>query len=349
MAQYVRKITSLSFLHKKIIGQNMNEIINQAINNKNIDESDNNLNKKVREIKEKALGNISPIILIKPAVFSFIVLFGSLFIDLSSVPLLGDVTIGLAKQLYPEWEPAAQSVKPIQFWWLPLISYLFFISIAIKEYKGLFSHVRATTPRENIDRIISSSISLIDGYATALPLVGAAFLLVSIKLGPEIFLGLSVPFEIKALIVLAIAKLFEPVLDYIGVKFQKVINEASDFQEQYYQKVQIKQTNKLIELLSNGSSTNSSNISQPANMEVGGLKQYREELEKIKTISFETYQNFNALSKLSNVLKTNLEGNQEHLAVLNNLSQNIDSMAANLNNEGVSKSLNSLENIVNKR
>ena len=52
----------------------MNEIINQAINNKNIEESENNLDKKVREIKEKALGNISPIILIKPAVFSFVVL-----------------------------------------------------------------------------------------------------------------------------------------------------------------------------------------------------------------------------------------------------------------------------------
>jgi hypothetical protein len=327
----------------------MNEIINQAINSKNIEESENNLDKKVREIKEKALGNISPIILVKPAVFSFVVLLGSLFIDLSSVPILGDVTIGLAKQLYPEWEPAAQSVVPIQFWWLPLVSYLFFISIAIKEYKGLFSHVRATTPRENIDRIISSSISLIDGYATALPLVGAAFLLVSIKLGPEIFLGLSVPFEIKALIVLAIAKLFEPVLDYIGVKFQKVINQASDFQEQYYQKMQIKQTNKLIELLSSEKNNNSSNLNQTLNLQSDDLKLYRDELEKIKTISFETYQNFNALSKLSHILKSNLEGNKEHLTVLNNLSQSIDSMATNLNNEGVSKSLNSLENIVNRR
>lgn len=326
----------------------MNDIINQAINN-NLDVSSNNLDKKVSEIKEKALTNISPIILIKPAIFSFVVLLVSLFIDLSSVPFLGDVTIGLAKQLYPEWEPAVQSVKPIQFWWLPIISYLFFITIAIKEYMGLFSHVRATTPRENIDRIISSSMSLIDGYATALPLVGAAFLLVSIKLGPEIFLGLSVPFEIKALIVLAIAKLFEPVLDYIGVKFQKVINQASDFQEQYYQKMQIKQTNKLIELLSGEKNMNSSNINQPLNLQSDDLKLYRDELEKIKTISFETYQNFNALSKLSQTLKSNLEGNKEHLTVLNNLSQNIDSMATNLNNEGVSKSLNSLENIVNRR
>jgi hypothetical protein len=306
------------------------------------------LKKKIAEIKENSLKKISPIILVKPAVFSFIVLLGSLFIDLSSVPFLGDVTIGLAKQLYPNWEPASQGVKPIQFWWLPIISYLFFIAIAIKEYKGLFSHVRSTTPRENIDRIISSSMSLIDGYATALPLVGAAFLLVSIKLGPEIFLGLSVPFEIKALIVLAIAKLFEPVLDYIGVKFQKVINQASDFQEQYYQKIQINQTDKLIKILTNNENQQNINLQTPV-INTDQLKQYREELEKINSITFETYQNFNALTKLSQILKNNLEGNKDHLSLLNNLSQNIDSMALNLSNEGVSQSLNSLELIVNKR
>jgi hypothetical protein len=105
----------------------------------------------------------------------------------------------------------------------------------------------------------------------------------------------------------------------------------------------------LIELLSSEKNNNSSNLNQTLNLQSDDLKLYRDELEKIKTISFETYQNFNALSKLSHILKSNLEGNKEHLTVLNNLSQSIDSMATNLNNEGVSKSLNSLENIVNRR
>ena len=304
-----------------------------------------NLNSKIKEIKENSLKNISPIILIKPAIFSFIVLIGSLFIDLSSVPLLGNVTIGIAKQIYPNWEPLAQSVEPVQFWWLPLISYLFFITIAIKEYRGLFNQVRATTPRENIDRIISSSMSLIDGYSTALPLIGAAFLLVSIKLGPEIFLGLSVPFEIKALIVLAIAKLFEPVLDYIGVKFQKVINQATDYQEQYYQKAQLNKTDELIKLLSRD------RVTEPVDnkLPIEELKLYREELEKIKTISFDTYQNFNVLNKLTLQLKNNLDGNKDHLSLLGDLSKQIDTMAVNLSNDSVSESLNCLELIVNKR
>ncbi len=323
----------------------MNE--NQVLNNNGRQNllDDQHLKNKIIEIKEKSLNNISPIILIKPAIFSFIVLFGSLFIDLSSVPILGNVTVGIAQQLYPNWTPAAQTVEPIQFWWLPLVSYLFFIMIAVKEYKGLFSHVRSTTPRENIDRIISSSMSLIDGYSTALPLVGAAFLLVSIKLGPEIFLGLAVPFEIKALIVLAIAKLFEPVLDYIGVKFQKVINEASDYQEQYYQKMQVNQTEKLINLIAEQNKVPSQNQIQSAD----SLKLYREELERIKTISFDTYQNFKAINNLTQQLNVNLQGNEKHLSELNKLSSNIDSMASNLSNEGVTNSLRSLELIINKR
>lgn len=312
---------------------------------KGMESENRNLEKQIFDIKEKRLAKISPLIIIKPALFSFTVLAASFFIDLSSVPILGNISVSIAQELYPSWSPSEQAVQPIQFWWLPLISYLFFLSIAVKEYKGLFSHVRSTTPRENIDRIISSSISLIDGYATALPLIGAAFLLVSIKLGPEIFLGLSVPFEIKALIVLAIAKLFEPVLDYIGVKFQKVINVASDFQEQYYQKLQVKQTNELIEILS------AQKISKPSdnNFSAESLSEYREELERIKTISFETYQNFTAINKLTLQIKNNLDGNKEHLDQLDKLSNNINSMASGLNNDSVLKSLNSLEQIVNKR
>ena len=325
----------------------MNELLNIANkNNGNGSASkEQSLQNKISEIKNQSLSKISPVILIKPAIFSFVVLLLSFFVDLSSIPFLGNVTTDLAKELYPSWQPSEQSIEPIQFWWLPLISYVFFFSIAFKEYRGLFSHVRSTTPRENIDRIISSSISLIDGYATALPLVGAAFLLVSIKLGPEIFLGLSVPFEIKALIVLAIAKLFEPVLDYIGVKFQKVINEASDFREEYYQKIQVKQNQKLIEILSSNNSVNA----EQGDLKVEELKSYREELEKIKVISFEAYQNFNELNKITLQMKSNMDGNKEHLDLVNQMSQNIDSMASNLSNEGVSKSLNSLELIINKR
>ena len=61
-----------------------------------------------------------------------------------------------------------------------------------------------------------------------------SILLISIKLGEEVFLGLSVPFEVKALIVLAIGKLFEPVLDQLGMEFQAVVNHVSDIRDKYF-------------------------------------------------------------------------------------------------------------------
>ncbi|MCB9250472.1 MAG: hypothetical protein H6613_18980 [Ignavibacteriales bacterium] len=84
-------------------------------------------------------------------------------------------------------------------------------------------------------------------------------------------------------------------------------------------------------------------------MNIDQMRAFREELEKIKALSFETYQNFNVLNKLANQLNVNLENNEKHLSVVNQLSQSIDSMAANLANEKVTESLNSLEHIVNRR
>lgn len=325
----------------------MKEPNNAHFNNdsKSFTINEEKLEEKISYIKERGLEKLSPIILLKPAIFSIIILFFSFFIDLSSIPFLGNITIDLAKDLYPNWQPVENAIEPIQFWWLPLVSYLFFFGIALKEYRGLFNHVRTTTPRENVDRIISSSISLIDGYATALPLVGAAFLLVSIKLGPEIFLGLSVPFEIKSLIVLALAKLFEPVLDYIGVKFQKVLNEAQDYKEKYYKKIQIEQNNKIINLLSQSIAGNIDNSAT----QIDNIKKFREEIEQIKLISFETYQNFSALNKITESLKNNLDGNKEHLDLISNTTKTIDSLANNLSNESVAQSLSSLELIINRR
>jgi len=61
-----------------------------------------------------------------------------------------------------------------------------------------------------------------------------------------VFLGLSVPFEIKALIILAIGKLFEPVLDQLGVEFQNVVNHVKDLKERYFSKIQIEYSKNLL-------------------------------------------------------------------------------------------------------
>jgi len=177
--------------------------------------------------------------IIKPAIISFVALIISFFIDVANVPILGDVTFDLARSLFPGWQPPVEAFEPYSFWWLPVLVYGLFLFISFLAYNRLKLEIIRTPASETIDRIIEASTSVIDSISTALPLIGAAILLVSIKLGEEIFLGISVPFEIKALIILAIGKLFQPVLDQLGVDFQNVVNHVKDIRDKYFSRIQI--------------------------------------------------------------------------------------------------------------
>ena len=160
--------------------------------------------------------------------------------------ILGEVTFDLARSLFPGWQPPVDTFEPYSFWWLPIAVYALFIFISYLAYNRLKLEIIRTPASETIDRIIEASTSVIDSISTALPLIGAAILLVSIKLGEEIFLGLSVPFEIKALIILAIGKLFQPVFDQLGVDFQNVVNHVKDIRDKYFSRIQIESSKSLI-------------------------------------------------------------------------------------------------------
>ncbi len=313
--------------------------------NKNIS-TQSDIEEQVKQIKAAGLKKITPAIFIKPALISFFALIVTFFLDISKVPFLGEISINLAKSVYPEWNPANRAIEPLQFWWLPFAAYALFMLIAYKTYSDLRKLVADDTPHENTERIISSAMSLVDGIATALPLIGAAILLVSIKLGPEIFLGISVPFEIKALIVLALAKLFEPVLDTMGENFQKILNKAANIRDSYYPKQQLEEIKKLVSLLENREKYS---FAVNHKLSADELKSYKENLLEVQKISFDTYQNFKAINQVLERTKLLLQNNQEHMKDLDELSKSIDSMAMHLNHEHVSKSLDNLNSIVNKK
>jgi methyl-accepting chemotaxis protein len=88
--------------------------------------------------------------------------------------------------------------------------------------------------QEIIERITTRYASIVDSLGTALPLLGAAILLISIKEGSVMFLGFSVPFEIKAITILAIAKLFEIVFDSQGLKFAELREDLNDLEKEYF-------------------------------------------------------------------------------------------------------------------
>jgi hypothetical protein len=171
----------------------------------------------------------------KPAFPSLIALLLSIFIDVAYVPFLGKVAENLANMVFPGSTTLNKGVVPVQFWWLPFLVYGIFILCAELSYRKLLKEVSTKgVSQEIIERITTRYSSIVDGLGTALPLLGAAILLISIKEGPVIFLGFSVPFEIKSITILAIAKLFEIVFDSQGLKFAELREELNDLEKEYF-------------------------------------------------------------------------------------------------------------------
>jgi len=311
----------------------------------NPDIANNELELELEEYTKSAVRKIKFTVMIKPAIISLIALIISFYLDLSEVPILGNITIDIAKALFPTWQPVTGDIEPFRFWWLPLVSYALFVLFAYFAYNKLKLEIIRTPASGTIDRIINSYTSIIDSIATALPLIGAAILLISIKLGEEVFLGLSVPFEIKALIVLALGKLFEPVLDQLGVEFQTVVNHVSDIKEKYFSRIQVENSKNLLKQLS-----------QPSTGIVSGAELSLAEVEKIKILVEQSAKlseimkiNFNAISALSDKINQ-IEGiSSQKITELNTLANSINQASHSLSDEKTIAGLKHLEAIVVKK
>jgi hypothetical protein len=310
----------------------------------NPDVANNELELELEEYTRSAVRNIKFTVILKPAVISLIALFISFYLDLSEVPILGNITIDLAKSLFPTWQPAIGDIEPFRFWWLPLAVYSIFVLLAFLAYNKLKLEIIRTPASGTIDRIINSYTSVIDSLATALPLIGAAVLLISIKLGEEIFLGLSVPFEVKALIVLALGKLFEPVMDQLGVEFQSVVNHVSDIREKYFSRIQVENSKNILRQLNQGNSG------------VGGSELSLADVEKFKLLVEQSAKlseimnkNFTSISVLAEKINQ-IEGvSSQKISELNTLANSINQASHSLGDEKTLAGLKHLEAIVVKK
>lgn len=159
----------------------------------------------------------------------------SYVIDVANVPFLGETAKNFALWLFPNSNLFKMEHPPVNLWWFPFVVFAIFVLCAELSHRKLMREVRTKgVSQEIIERITTRYSSLVDGIGTALPLLGAAILLISIKEGPIVFLGFSVPFEIKAITILAIAKLFEAIFDAQGLKFAEIREELSDLQNEYF-------------------------------------------------------------------------------------------------------------------
>ncbi len=130
----------------------------------------NGLEEEIDKYKISAISKIRFSLIIKPAMISFIALIFSFFLDLSYVPLLGNVSIDLAKALFPTWQPAQETITPYSFWWMPVVVYGLFFFMAYLAYNKLKVEIARTPVSETIDRVINSYATVIDSISTALPL-----------------------------------------------------------------------------------------------------------------------------------------------------------------------------------
>ena len=304
--------------------------------------ADDGLEEELDSYTRSAVTRIKFDTVVKPAIISLIALIISFFIDVASVPILGDVTFDLARSLFPGWQPPVDTFEPYSFWWLPIAVYALFIFISYLAYNRLKLEIIRTPASETIDRIIEASTSVIDSISTALPLIGAAILLVSIKLGEEIFLGLSVPFEIKALIILAIGKLFQPVLDQLGVDFQNVVNHVKDIRDKYFSRIQIESSKSLIKQF------NQSGMGGGAAVSVQDMEKYKAVVTESARMSEIIHKNFTAVTVMMEKVNSLQHISSDKIQQLSALANSITQASASLTDEKTLVGLKHLEAIVKK-
>jgi len=311
------------------------------------DTTKNSLEERVDIYKETALNNIQFSVIIKPSIISLVALLLSFFLDLSTVPILGNITVKIAQILFPKWQPVTESFTPYSFWWLPVVVYIIFVMVAYAAFKKLKKEVMRTPASETIDKIVSAYTTIIDSISMTLPLIGAALLLISIKLGEEVFLGLSVPFEVKALIVLALGKLFEPVLDQLSLEFQNVVNHVTDMHDKYYSKLQLRNTQSIIKQLSIQQSNSAAG--KLPELSLKDLEAYKNVLGQTSQMSKELLNNFNAIQTILEKINGMQNLSSEKVEELKILAQSISTASQSLGDEKTLTGLKYLESIVVKK
>ncbi len=216
----------------------------------------------------------------KSALPSLIVLLLSFLIDVAYVPMFGHVANSFSQMLFPGSPPVNVTLEPVALWWMPILFYLVFIVFALRANQTFKDEILAKGASESIISKVEEKYSgLVDSIGTALPLLGAAILLVSIKIGPQMFLGFSVPFEIKSIIILAMAKLFGAVFEAQGLRYTKIVEEVKNVETEYYYENREKMQEDLITKLS---AENRKVLTEIVMSSGAGLKHFsKEEIEYI--------------------------------------------------------------------
>lgn len=271
---------------------------------------------------------------------SLLLVFLSFFIGISDLPIIGNIFSALANYVSPGSVQEASQVNPVSLWWFPVLSYAIFIFCAMRANSSIRREIHLNGASEaSITRIIDRYSGIVDGIGTALPLLGAAILLISIEKGPAIFLGFAVPFEIKSIIILAVAKLFDSVFDALALRYQEVQEEIKNAERVYYYQKQAKLQKSILERISFGSSGNVEIKSSVTD----------DHLKRIYDTMKSTEQSSHTIKALMTEISNLKLPDERILKELENTARMINETIQGLKENTVLKSLDNLAYITGKR
>lgn len=233
------------------MSQKVNEDANGIVDYESIIKHDHELSGIKQEIINRKIGKINDdrfMTIFKAAIPSIILVILSFFIGVADVPFIGNIFNNIAAFVNPGQPVTGSDIQPVALWWYPFVAFIVFVMCAIRANASIMKEMKMNGASEaSITRNIDRYSGIVDGIGTALPLLGAAILLISIEKGPSIFLGFAVPFEIKSIIILAIAKLFDSVFDALALKYQEVEEEIKNVEKVYYYQKQASFQKSIIE------------------------------------------------------------------------------------------------------
>lgn len=282
-------------------------------------------------------------IIAKAGIPSFILVILSFFIGIADVPFVGNIFNALSSYIRPGQAIPNTDIQPVALWWFPFIIYLVFAFCAYIANKSIKKEMKENGASEaSITRIIDRYSGIVDGIGTALPLLGAAILLISIEKGPAIFLGFAVPFEIKSIIILAIAKLFDSVFDTIALKYQEVQEKIKNAEKIFFYQEQVEIEKSILEKMI------PQNRTQPASIEIKSSVT-EDQLKRI----FETMKSAEVMSTSIKNLVTEINNlkmpDEKILKELEATAKTIGETVESLKDSNVLKSLDNLVYISGKR
>jgi hypothetical protein len=155
---------------------------------------------------------------------AFLVLILSFFIDVSYVPILGDMVRNIQSFIYPESVSLNKSVIPISLWWINFFIYFVTIIPIVLTFAKLESNKEKLS--SNLINIILAKYKRMTILIGIFPLFfGMCFGIAALFVGPTLLLGVALPFYIKGMACIIISILQLNVFSEIHIEYEKSLSK----------------------------------------------------------------------------------------------------------------------------